>query len=138
VVSNSADIAVNALSIQDNEAALDIITSAVTVASSGVTSIRAVGTKADGARVSVGANWAMLGATTTDGENMVLVDESSARVVFRNNAGNEHGLVVSADSTTLTSGGDEATTIRMATESPSSISRRVRKAARRAGARGRP
>jgi autotransporter adhesin len=34
-------------------------------------------------------------------------------VVFRNNAGNEHGLVVSADSTTLTSGGDEATTIRM-------------------------
>jgi autotransporter adhesin len=34
-------------------------------------------------------------------------------VVFRNNAGNEYGLVVSADSTTLTSGGDEATTIRM-------------------------
>jgi autotransporter adhesin len=55
----------------------------------------------------------MLGAATTDGENMVVVDQSSARVVFRNNAGNEHGLVVSADSTTLTSGGDEATTMRM-------------------------
>ena len=114
VVSNSADIAVNALSIQDNEAALDMMTSAVTVASSsGVTSLRAVGTKADEAHVSVGANWAMLSATTTDGENMVVVNKSGARVVFRNNAGNEHGLVVSADSTTLTSGGDEATTIRM-------------------------
>jgi len=114
VVSNSADIAVNALSIQDNEAALGIMTSAVSVASSsGVTSLRAVGTKADEAHVSVGANWAMLSATTTDGENMVVVNKSSARVVFRNNAGNEHGLVVSADSTTLTSGGDEATTIRM-------------------------
>ena len=55
----------------------------------------------------------MLGATTTAGENMVMVDKSSARVVFRNNAGSEHGLVVSADSTTLTSGGGESTSIRM-------------------------
>ena len=55
----------------------------------------------------------MLGATTTAGENMVMVDKSSARVVFRNNAGSEHGLVVSADSTTLTSGGSEPTAIRM-------------------------
>ena len=114
VVSNSANIAVNALSIQDNETALGLITSAVTVTSPGVTTIRAAGSsKVDEAHVSVGANWAMLGAATTDGENMVVVDKSSARVVFRNNAGNEHGLVVSADSTTLTSGGDEATTIRM-------------------------
>ncbi|MEO1915879.1 MAG: YadA C-terminal domain-containing protein, partial [Myxococcales bacterium] len=113
VESNSADIAVNALSIQDNETALDMVTSAVTV-TSGVTSLRAVDAKADGAQVSVGANSAMMGATTTDGENMVVVDKSSARVVFRSNAGNEHGLVVSADSTTLTGGGDEATTtIRM-------------------------
>jgi hypothetical protein len=75
VVSNSADIAVNALSIQDNEAALGLITSAVTVASPGVTSLSAVGVRplsaanatADEAHVSVGANWAMLGAATTDG-----------------------------------------------------------------------
>jgi hypothetical protein len=89
-----------------------MMSSAVTVVS-GLTSLRAVDAKADGAQVSVGANSAMMIATTTDGENMVVVDKSSARVVFRNNAGNEYGLVVSADSTTLTSGGDEATTIRM-------------------------
>jgi len=74
------------------------------------TTIRAVGGKTSAARVVVTPGAAELHAATSSGENAVMVDQVSARVVSRNSSGSETGLFVEPESTTLTGGSDTGST----------------------------
>ena len=74
------------------------------------TSIQSTGGKSSSARLTINPASGKLSAATADGENMVIVDQLSARVVRHNRSGEAHGLVVEADSTTLSGGSQQSTT----------------------------